>query len=551
MFLSVLKFVGILLEVLLIFNLLIIVHELGHFLAAKWRGLYIERFGIWFGKPLWEKKIGGIWYSLGSIPAGGFVKLPQLAPMEALEGQTEIPKEQLKPITPLDKIIVAFAGPLFSFMLAVVFAVIVWQVGKPVGEADGTTTVGLVQVKSPAYGVLEPGDVIKKIDDVPVKRWGGQSEGSVMWRIVASEGETVKVDFERKGQPMTAQIKPKVEPTRWFERRGLRMIGIAPKNRPMVARVEPGTPAEKAGFKPNDLLTHVGEDEIFDDSSLGIWAEKNPGKPLPITVDRDGKAVQLTLESHGFVVAGVVADSPASRAGLKPGDRIVAVDDRPTPFPEIFAPYVWGKNETPVSLTVERAGKTEKLTVRPEIPIEGGGSEPRPSIGIQMAEGTGLVYDQYGRMSPIHPSPVEQISDAVGAMVQTFKKITSPKSGISVQHMGGPVMMMRIYYLLFESPEGWRLVLWFSVILNVNLALLNMLPLPVLDGGHITLAGLEAIRKKPINTRVLEWVQTACALLIIGFMLFVTFFDVQDVFGGGGKKNTMRFKPAAAEQSAG
>ena len=73
----------------------------------------------------------------------------------------------------------------------------------------------------------------------------------------------------------------------------------------------------------------------------------------------------------------------------------------------------------------------------------------------------------------------------------------------------------------------------------MNLALLNMLPLPVLDGGHITLAMLEAIRRKPMNTRVLEVVQTACALFIMGFMLFVTFFDVQDVFGGG-QKNTMR-----------
>ncbi|MEQ1852029.1 MAG: site-2 protease family protein, partial [Chthoniobacteraceae bacterium] len=124
---AILKFLGILLEVVLIFNLLIIVHELGHFLAAKWRGLYIEGFGIWFGKPIWKKKIGGVTYSLGSIPAGGFVKLPQLAPMEALEGQTEIPKDQLKPITALDKIIVAFAGPLFSFMLAVVFAILVHQ----------------------------------------------------------------------------------------------------------------------------------------------------------------------------------------------------------------------------------------------------------------------------------------------------------------------------------------------------------------------------------------------------------------------------------------
>src|SRR5881394_396886 len=105
MILHIARVILIIFEVLALFNLLIIVHELGHFLAAKWRGLYIERFGIWFGKPIWEKKINGIWYSLGSIPAGGFVKLPQLAPMEALEGETEIPKDQLKPISPLDKII--------------------------------------------------------------------------------------------------------------------------------------------------------------------------------------------------------------------------------------------------------------------------------------------------------------------------------------------------------------------------------------------------------------------------------------------------------------
>src|ERR1043166_4916610 len=115
MVVKVLKFLVILLEVILIFNLLIIVHELGHFLAARWRGLVIEKFGIWFGKPIWKKKIGGVEYSLGSVPAGGFVALPQMAPMEVMEGKTDTPREQLPPISVLDKIIVAFAGPLFSF----------------------------------------------------------------------------------------------------------------------------------------------------------------------------------------------------------------------------------------------------------------------------------------------------------------------------------------------------------------------------------------------------------------------------------------------------
>src|SRR5215207_4719334 len=98
------------LEVLLVFNLVIIVHELGHFLAARWRGLVVEEFGVWFGKPLWKKKIGSVYYSLGSIPAGGFVKLPQMAPMETIEGDSDIPREELPPVKPLDKIIVAVAG---------------------------------------------------------------------------------------------------------------------------------------------------------------------------------------------------------------------------------------------------------------------------------------------------------------------------------------------------------------------------------------------------------------------------------------------------------
>src|SRR5436189_3560071 len=126
----ILKFLLILLEVLLLFNLLIFVHELGHFLAARWRGLKIERFAVWFGKPIWQKEINGIVYCLGSIPAGGYVALPQMASMETIEGKSESKPDQLPPISGLDKIIVAFAGPLFSFGLALLFAVAVWQIGR-------------------------------------------------------------------------------------------------------------------------------------------------------------------------------------------------------------------------------------------------------------------------------------------------------------------------------------------------------------------------------------------------------------------------------------
>src|SRR6266478_6250825 len=131
MFLKFLHFLPVILEVLLIFNLIIVVHELGHFLAARWRGLVVAEFGEWYGKPLWRQKINHEWYSLGSIPAGGFVKLPQLAPMRTIEGESETPRDDLPPIKPWDKIIVAFAGPLFSFLLALALGCIIWKVGKP------------------------------------------------------------------------------------------------------------------------------------------------------------------------------------------------------------------------------------------------------------------------------------------------------------------------------------------------------------------------------------------------------------------------------------
>src|ERR1700726_3009706 len=210
----------VIIEVLVIFNLLIVVHEVGHFLAARWRGLYIEKFGVWFGKPLWKKKISGVEYSLGSLPFGGFVALPQLAPMDIIEGKADIDREALPPVSALDKIIVDIAGPFFSFLLAVVFAVIVWVVGYPVSESDVTTTIGYIMPESPATKVgLQPGDNIVEVDGKPVTRFLGMND-SVSWAVVRSEGETIPIKFERDGQVHTVDVEPyKAESRAWFRRK--------------------------------------------------------------------------------------------------------------------------------------------------------------------------------------------------------------------------------------------------------------------------------------------------------------------------------------------
>jgi regulator of sigma E protease len=113
--------------------------------------------------------------------------------------------------------------------------------------------------------------------------------------------------------------------------------------------------------------------------------------------------------------------------------------------------------------------------------------------------------------------------------LNTLGAVISPKSDVGIQHLSGPVGIGRIYFLFFDSERGWQLVLWLSVVLNVNLAILNMLPIPVLDGGHILFGLIESIRRKPLNIKVLEYVQGACTLLIVGVIVYITFFDVQDI----------------------
>src|SRR5437588_11533757 len=276
MILHILRVIVVLLEVLLLFNLLIVVHELGHFLAARWRGLYIEKFGVWFGKPLWKKTINGVQYSLGSLPFGGFVALPQLAPMDIIEGKADVDRAKLPPISALDKIIVAVAGPLFSLLLALAFACIVWAVGHPVSESDMTTTVGYVEKDSPAAKAgFQPGDKILEVDEKLVTRFTGMND-SVIWNVVRSEGPTIPFKVERAGQIRVFQVVPTKAPTRGWRRKNLRQVMIFPAVTPLVEGVDKDTPAAKAGLKAGDVITKVNGIPIFSTLTLVDEIEKHP-----------------------------------------------------------------------------------------------------------------------------------------------------------------------------------------------------------------------------------------------------------------------------------
>ena len=289
------------LEVVLLFNLLIGVHELGHFLAARWRGLKVERFAIWFGKPIWKKNIGGVEYALGWIPAGGYVSLPQMATMEAIEGKSDSgkPAEPLPNVRPLDKIIVAFAGPLFSFILACVFAVVVWQVGKPSVEADNSTTVGWIDPAGPAARAgLLPGDTILEVDGHPVHHFAPTSSDSVTWRIVTSTGTNVAIKFLRAGREATVYAVPFHAPTHWYERRALRKILITSAAKATIFEVATNSPAALAGLKPGDEVLALDGEKIYSPFAVDSVQEAMSNgvvKPLTLTVRRASEQFDRTL----------------------------------------------------------------------------------------------------------------------------------------------------------------------------------------------------------------------------------------------------------------
>jgi regulator of sigma E protease len=139
----------------------------------------------------------------------------------------------------------------------------------------------------------------------------------------------------------------------------------------------------------------------------------------------------------------------------------------------------------------------------------------------------GIAWDT--KLTVSHPSPIELVQNSVTSTFNTLGAVASRKSDVGLQHLSGPIGITRLYFVfLFSDERGWQLALWLSVLLNVNLAILNMLPIPVLDGGHILFGLIESIRRKPLNVRVLEVVQGACTLLIIGLLAYISFFDVQD-----------------------
>ncbi len=453
------------LVVIVIFNVIIFVHELGHYWAAKWRGLKIDRFQIWFGKPIWSKTINGVQYGLGWIPAGGFVALPQMAPMEAIEGGN-LEHEHLPPIKPLDKIIVAFAGPLFSFLLALTAAVGVSIFGKP-ADIVPTTTVGWVEPDSPgAKAGFQRGDRITAINGVPVSVWDGTLD-SIQLNIVTSRGSQIEFTVDRPDQGLkTLSSEFKIPETQWWERRAVRQVGISPMGKGPV--------------------------------TVGGFNGKNP---------------------------------PAQVGGLKEGDKVLTLNGEPVVADMQVYHFLRNNGDKPVEFGIEREGKPETFTITPAYPVSPVETPPRAMIGAYFEEELEINREI------IKPGIGKQIKDTAKMMWITIVSVVSPDSSIGVQHLSGPIGIGKLQYFQLQMDYPLLRIMSFLVLLNINLAILNMLPFPVLDGGHIVLATMEWIAKRPVRVKLLEVIQLCFVFLLFGVMLYVSSKDLFDDFGrGSGRK---------------
>jgi regulator of sigma E protease len=429
----------------------IFIHELGHFVAAKKRGLVADRFSIGFGPRLFGWKWRGTDFRLSLIPLGGYVSLPQLVDMGRLEGGEGDEAKKLPPISYTDKMIVAVMGAVFNLIFAFVLSLVLWGVGR---EIVKSTEVGFVAQE------------IITSEGKPVA--GPALEAGLM------VGDTiVSVDGQRVGSWMQFQNALMTGTGRSENGRAVADIGIVREGEAMTITVYPET---------------ITSEEI---RHIGVYP----------TADENAAPIIMRLEE----------DMPAFAAGLERGDRILKLDDQPVVSGGFLSAYLANHGDRQIDITVDRRGRELTIPVQPR--IKKGESSPR----------FGFAYDYPFKKERVHYNPIEQMGIFVNTMKITLVALVHTESDVKVKNMSGPV---GIVHGLTRMAVIFEDLIWFLALINVNLAIFNLLPIPVLDGGHMLFATISKIIGRPLPVSVMEKVQGAFMVLLLGMVLYITFFDV-------------------------
>lgn len=548
--------------VLLFFGGSIFIHELGHFLAAKLRGLKVLRFSVGFGPILLSRRgKDGCEYVLSALPLGGYVAIPQLADLGALEGTDGSEAKTLPRASCLDKIIVSAAGAFFNVLLAAVLAVFVWIFGVPSNDFETTTVIGYVSktitgadgktVESPARKAgLLPGDKILSVDGSKVSDFL-----QIMEKIAIGSGRTESgapkavLEVERGGKVFAADVFPELVKTNAASGDEMRMIGVSPAMTMKISGLFPDSPAMEAGAKPGDIVESIDGRKLYSNMQLSdMLAEIPEGKTVDLGIIRGGKPVKLKIAPEKIALTKplckiTLPDGAGSLSfiSIPPKDpssgaaetvKLLSVDTDDPRFAKI------SPGDILYQLALQRIESLSQLNalVNANVGIVGGrmhfsGARMDLKSAHLPASSTSEILPPKERMMlgytlenvtvMRHPSVAEQFRDSVERTYSAIAGLANPQSDIGISSLAGPVDIGRVIYRL--SLTDISLMLSFAVLLNINLAILNMLPIPVLDGGHIMFAIIEKIRGKPLPRSFFAAVQSAFSILFIALMGYVVY----------------------------
>lgn len=412
------------------FGLTIFVHELGHYLVARWLGLQVDVFSIGFGPAIWKRTIKGIAYKIGCLPLGGYVSLPQLDPGG---GKTEDGESRNLPrVAAWKKALVAVAGAFCNILFAILLAYIVYWGGKSLVYEERDCVVGYVATNSLAYASgLAAGDVIEAVNGKPVSRWDqfileGALKDEVELRITRRDGTENTI----------------VLPTEKMEMGGRLVEGVLKQAPCLIIGIVPDSSAEEAGLKPSDVIREFAGHPIYSINQLTDLVNEYQDQPTPALITRNGEAMTVTVTPRYNESAG------------------------------------------------------------------------RALIGIEFNP-----FD-------IYKSPKDQLIGWASPVFRLLKALVTPREArMAASAVGGP---LAIFDMIWKAVQtSLLLALWLTGLLNVNLAILNLLPIPILDGGHIVFALWEMITRRPVHEKVVNVLANVFGTLLIGLFILLTFNDIR------------------------
>lgn len=532
---------------LLLLGVLVAVHEFGHFIVAKACGVKVLKFAIGFGPRLIGFTRGETEYKICILPLGGYVKMAGELPYEELS--PEEAKRGFLAQPPWKRALIVAAGPAFNLIFPVIVFFFVY-----LGDYKALSSrVGSVEPGLPAaMAGIKAGDRITSVDGEPVKTFDELREV-----LKDRFDKEIVVNVERDSQVLAIKLKPMsgLEDNR-IEKVKRGFIGIAAIAKPPVLGVPENSPAYAAGLRTFDRILSVNGKPVADEPELDSALTKATGElllgvarfeavaapgitahtpklftvKLPKQQGVEG-AASIGAERADLYLSAVMPKGAADVAGLKVGDRLIALEGKPLTSAQTFALKLEEFDSKPFALSwrsgsEEKAGTLtqQKTQVKDELGNKLFVLDPGLGVGaIRVAEN----YKE--DMTTVHMGPMEALRASLKIVPefirQTVLVVQKLFTGqISTDTIGGPVMM---YQLAQKSSEqGFDSFLRLMALISINLGIMNLLPIPILDGFALLSALWEGVRRRPIPMRAREVANMVGLAMLVLLMVKVFWNDI-------------------------